>query len=94
MMFIKYSDDTVIMDIAGNSEGHLQAELDKFLLWCIQNYLDLNATKPKTWSLTTEETNLPSPPLEINRQIIERVEDYKFLGTIIGNKLALLQKKH
>ncbi|XP_064831911.1 ORM1-like protein 1 isoform X1 [Oncorhynchus masou masou] len=43
-------------------------------------------SKPKTWSLTTEETNLPSPPLEMNRQIIERVEDYKFLGTIIGNK--------
>ncbi|KAK7915928.1 hypothetical protein WMY93_011689 [Mugilogobius chulae] len=39
--YIKYSDDTVIMDTT-NTDGLLQTELDSFSLWCKDNCLDLN----------------------------------------------------
>ncbi|KAK7893145.1 hypothetical protein WMY93_022297 [Mugilogobius chulae] len=40
--YIKYSDDTEIMDTT-NTDGQLQTELDSFSLWCKDNCLDLNS---------------------------------------------------
>lgn len=44
--YIKYSDDTVIIDTT-NSPGQLQSEMDSFAGWCRQNCLDLNTSKTK-----------------------------------------------
>ena len=44
--YIKYSDDTVIMD-STNSLGQLESKLATFLDWCRRNCLDLNITKTK-----------------------------------------------
>ena len=44
--YIKYSDDTVIMD-STNSSDQLQSELATFSDWCSRNCLDLNITKTK-----------------------------------------------
>ena len=44
--YIKYSDDTVIMD-STNSSDQVQSELDTSSGWCRWNCLDLNITKTK-----------------------------------------------
>ena len=88
MLFIKYSDDTVIVDTT-NSNNRIVGVMERFAEWCENNFLDLNPSKTKEL-LVDFRLDPPTPPpaLEINGQEIERVEEYKYLGTTIDHKLT------
>lgn len=91
--YIKYSDDTVIMDTT-NTDGLLQKELDSFALWCRDNCLDLNTSKTKEMVIDFRHRYL-TPTLSVNTETIERVESYKYLGTIMDYKLTFqLHSEH
>ena len=56
--------------------------------WCDKNNLLLNASKTKEVIVDFRRKNIsPISPLYINGEIIESVDSYKFLGTIISNEL-------
>lgn len=84
---IKYSDDTVIMDTT-NTDGLLQTELDSFSLWCRDNCLDLNVARTKEMQICFHHGHLTSPTLTVNNETIEKVHSYKYLGSIIDDKLT------
>ena len=62
--------------------------IDDFTEWCNNNYLDLNVNKTKEMIIdfrTSNQTKIPT--LTIGGADVERVQEYKYLGTIIDNKL-------
>ena len=85
-IFIKYSDDTVIVDFS-NSIPHYTKEVEKFMTWCKDNILDLNITKTKELLIDFRKQPPAVLPITMDGEIVERVEKYKYLGIILDNKL-------
>ena len=84
---IKYSDDTALVDCTNNDTDYQQAISD-FSKWCDDNFLDFNVGKTKEMVIdfrTSNQTDIPT--LTIGGADVERVQEYKYLGTIIDNKL-------
>ena len=66
MLFIKYSDDTVIVDTT-NSDSRIIEVMDGFAEWCNNNFLDLNPSKTKELLVDFRRAPpTPPPALEIN----------------------------
>ena len=84
---VKYSDDSAILDLSNSDDVYFN-EVHNFSSWCKDNYLDLNVLKTKEM-LIDFRRNAPSvPSLFINKQLVERVDEYKYLGTILDKKLT------
>ena len=85
---LKYADDTIILEYINRGENsNMQAEVDNIASWCDKNYLIINSSKTKEL-LFTNQRHQPNPePLTIKQIDIERVEKYKYLGTIVTSKL-------
>ena len=80
---IKYSDDTALQDLSNSHEIFLQ-QVATFTTWCRDNFLDLNVKKTKEMVIdfrTASRSNIPD--LSIEGSKVERVHNYKYLGTII-----------
>ena len=84
-IFIKYSDDTAIVDWS-NSIPHYLEEVEGFTTWCKDNFLDLNVTKTKELLIDFREQPPAVSPITMDCEIVERVEKYKYLEIILDNK--------
>ena len=84
---IKYSDDSALQDLSNSDLAYLQ-EVDKFTQWCKDNYLDLNVKKTKEMIIDFRRNPAAVSDLFINDVKVERVTEYRYLGTIIDNKLS------
>ncbi|KAJ8359879.1 hypothetical protein SKAU_G00164040 [Synaphobranchus kaupii] len=62
--FMKYSDDTVIVD-SSNSDDKLQSAVSQFQQWCEVNFLDLNVEKTKEIAIDFRREPSPLRPLTI-----------------------------
>ena len=74
-------------DLLGNDEVGHGPVLDDFISWCAEAFLQIKASKTKEVCI---DFRRPSPvPLcsVVNNQPVELVTNYKYLGTIIGNKV-------
>jgi hypothetical protein len=86
-LLIKYSDDTALEDLS-NSDVTYFAEVERFSVWCKDNFLDLNVTKTKELLIDFRRNPVPVPDLMIDGVPVERVTEYKYLGTVICDKLS------
>ena len=77
---------TVIVDLS-NSIPHYIAEVERFMTWCKDNFLDLNLSKTKELLIDFRKQPLAVPPITIDGEIVDRVEKYKYLGIILDSKL-------
>jgi len=97
-LLVKYSDDTAIEDFS-NCDNSYFAEVDRFCTWCKSNFLDLNVSKTKELLIDFRRNPSPVPSLVIDGVNVERVTEYKYLGTVVDDKLnfnantTLIQKK-
>ena len=95
---IKYSDDSAILDLS-NDDNYYFTEVAKFTEWCEMNYLMLNVSKTKELVIDFRQKPSYLPDLVIKGEKVERVSQYKYLGTVLDSKLnfdqntALIQKK-
>ncbi|KAM3612195.1 uncharacterized protein V6R79_004430 [Siganus canaliculatus] len=71
-----------------NTPGQLQAEMDIFAEWCRRNCLDLNPSRTKEVVVDFRKNPTIIPTLSLNNQLVERVESYRYLGTIIDHRLT------
>ena len=83
---IKYSDDTALEDLS-NSDTVYFDQVQKFCSWCKDNYLDLNVGKTKEMLIDFRKNPPVVPDLLIDGARVERVTEYKYLGTVLDNKL-------
>ena len=83
----KFADDTTLAGlIQSEDESAYRDEVSNLVHWCDKNNLLLNASKTKEVIVDFRRKNIsPISPLYINGEIIESVDSYKFLGTIISN---------
>ena len=84
---IKYSDDTAIQDLS-NSDSIFNQQVSLFTTWCKDNFLDLNVKKTKEMIVDFRTKPDTVPDLFIDGVKVERVSEYKYLGTILDNKLS------
>ena len=84
--FIKYSDDTALQDLS-NSDSVYFEEVYKFVDWCKNNYLNLNVKKTKELIIDFRRVPAAIADLVIDGERVERVSEYKYLGTTIDSKL-------
>ena len=63
------------------------SEVKRLEKWCEGNNLELNVSKTKDMIVDFRKNKSVTPPLEIQGQIVEQVECFKFLGTTINSSL-------
>ena len=86
-LLIKYSDDSAIQDLSNSHSSYLDV-VKKFSVWCKENFLELNVKKTKELVVDfRRNVTDPIPDLFIDSERVERVDQYKYLGTIIDKGL-------
>ena len=90
--FHLYADDTVIYCMNENvksAEIELQNILDKFSKWCAINALTINTNKTKTMLFGSRNRikNSYKPELFINKELLQLVPTYKYLGVNLDQTL-------
>lgn len=58
-----------------------------FVRWCELNNLQLNVTKTRELVVDLKRTKSPVSPVSIQGACVDTVEEYKYLGVHIDNKL-------
>ena len=87
---IKYADDTVIVGLLSDDNKDLDnyfQEIEEFSKWCDRNFLDLNVKKTKEMIFDFRVNKNNTVPVKIKNQNVDIVDSYKYLGTIIDDKL-------
>jgi gmma-aminobutyric acid receptor subunit gamma len=84
----KFSDDSAVVGCIGDGgEGEYRTLVDGFVEWSEQNHLRLNISKTREMVIDFRRKKIPSRPLKVKGEVVEEVEDYKYLGVVIGNRL-------
>ncbi len=95
--FIIYADDTTLSSILRafkpnkrleNIEDKINTEQYKISEWLVVNKLSLNITKTKYTIFHTKQRKIIPPIIKIENTVIEKVQDFNFLGLIINENLS------
>lgn len=89
-ILLKYADDTVIVGLLdkNNDETGMYFDcIDRFHQWCDTNFLDLNVSKTKEMIIDFSKNIFSGKPVYIENKKVEIVNEYKYLGITIDNKL-------
>ena len=85
---IKYADDSVILSLLQDHEMDHGPVLDKFADWCEESFLQLNGSKTKNMRFDFRRNRPTMPLLTIKGSPVETVSQYKYLGTILDERLT------
>ena len=86
---LKFADDTTLIGLVSDSdESEYRHEVSSLVSWCDTNNLQLNASKTREMIVDFRKRKSPLAPIIVNGDSIERVDCFKFLGTIISNDLT------
>lgn len=70
-----------------NESGH-GSIIEKFVIWCDESYLELNLTKTKDMIIDFRTRASLYDTTIIKDQVVDCVESYTYLGTLIDSKLT------
>ncbi len=86
---IKFSDDTTVIGlITGGDEMDYRDEVQQLTSWSSANNLTINTSKTKELVIDFRKHKTDPLPLYINGDCVERVQSFKFLGTLISADLS------
>ena len=87
---LKYADDTVILGLVKNEDEIVYRQnIQMFERWCDTNFLFLNSSKTKEIVFDFRRSRkTPIEPLSIKGSEIEMVTNYKYLDTVVDDKLT------
>ena len=86
---LKFADDITLVGLVSDSdESEYRHEVSSLVSWCDTNNLQLNASKTREMIVDFRTEKNPLAPIIVNGDSIERVDCFKFLGTIISSDLA------
>ncbi|KAI4889354.1 hypothetical protein NFI96_010285 [Prochilodus magdalenae] len=84
----KFSDDSAVVGcISRGDEDEYRATVNDFVAWCELNHLQLNVTKTKELVVDLRRDKAQVTHISIKGVGVDTVEDYKYLGVHIDNKL-------
>ena len=87
---LKYADDTAVLGLIKNDESQYRKNVETFVQYCENNYLNLNVKKTKeiVFDFRVKRDSIPTDnALSIDNTAVEIVTSYKYLGTVIDNQL-------
>ena len=89
---IKFADDTAIQCLMKENRTINDTEIYKnqifnFASWCKNHFLQLNVSKTKEMIVDFRKSNFNHEKIFIEGQEVEVVENYKYLGVNINNRL-------
>ena len=85
---LKYTDDTVLIELLhGDEPSSLQQASESLMNWCTNNNLLINVGKSKEMFLSNWRFSTSCDDLILNDVHVDRVENFKYLGTILDSKL-------
>ena len=84
----KYADDTALVGKCIKDDATYRDEVTRFTEWCDRNYLELNVKKTKEMVVDFRTSDIVHTPLFINNELVDKVTEYKYLGTIIDHRLT------
>lgn len=87
-ILVKFADDAALVGLIRDSEAQYRDEIQLFTQWCEDNFLVLNTKKTKELIIDFRVNKSPKEPVVIENSAIEVVSEYKYLGTIIDDKLS------
>ena len=82
-----YADDTALVGLITNDEADYISSMDHFTTWCSDNCLEMNVSKTKEMIIDFRSGVHHPNPVNVMGQNIEIVHSYKYLVTIIDDKL-------
>ena len=87
---IKFADDTTVVGLVQNDdESAYRDEVHKLTVWCSNNNLALNSSKTKELIVDFRRGRSVEPaPLHIKGAEVERVSDFRLLGTHISQDFS------
>ena len=84
----KYADDTAVLGkITNSDESCYRQEVTHVVDWCTEHHLVLNTGKTKELIIDLRSRSLCHYPVFIHNTPVSIVSTYKYLGTIIDDKL-------
>lgn len=88
-LIVKFADNTTVVGlIHRNKESRYREEVNLFESWCRDNNLVLNVDKTKEMIVDFRRSKPKHTPLCISNREVERVENIKFQGEQISEKLS------
>ena len=85
---LKFADDSVIISLLKDSETEHGTVVDDFITWCNDFFLSINVLKTKDMLIDFRKSQPITPRTIIQDKEVEIVSEYKYLGTLIDNKLS------
>lgn len=86
-LILKYADDSVIVSLLDGSEHNHGPVLDEFVNWCDQSFLQINVAKTKEMFIDFRRKPCPPAPCVIKGETVTVVQQYKYLGTVLDDRL-------
>lgn len=84
----KFADDSAIVGCVGEGkEEEYRGIVESFIEWCAINHLHINSTKTKELVGDFHRRKSAPTPISINGVTVDVVQDYKYLGVYLDNKL-------
>jgi len=68
-------------------ETHFEQQVAELCTWCKNNFLELNVKKTKEMVIASGSQDISVNELVIGGEAVERVSEYKYLGTVIDKKM-------
>uniref|UniRef100_A0A1A8RXB6 Reverse transcriptase domain-containing protein n=1 Tax=Nothobranchius rachovii TaxID=451742 RepID=A0A1A8RXB6_9TELE len=85
----KYSDDSAVVGcIRDGQEAEYRELVERFVACCGNNHLTLEFTWTREMVMDFRKKRMPSQPLQIRGKALDEVENYKYLGVLIDNRLG------
>ena len=85
----KYADDTALTgQIINDDCTNYFEEINNFVEWCEENFLELNVSKTKEMVIDFRLKKADLVPVTINGSVVERVNSFKYLGVVFDNTLS------
>ena len=86
---VKFADDTGLTGlITDDDDNNYRQEIDSFVEWCDDNYLELNVSKTNEMIIDFRKVKRVHDEIVIKGEVVERVSSYKYLGVVIDEKLS------
>ena len=86
-VMVKFADNTSLSGLTQEDNSSYREAVEELTEWCDRNYLDLNVTKTKEFVINFRRAKVKLDPIVIRGQPVEIFTNFKYLGTIIDNKL-------
>jgi hypothetical protein len=83
----KFSDDTSLTGLITSDESSYRCAVENLVRWCDENHLLLNVAKTKEMVVDFRRNPPPHSPLLIKGVEVEIVHNYKYLGSLLDDRL-------